>query len=133
MDHNRWHGIGRLTKSPVYHPQGRRGEPHCTFILAINRVVPNEKGPVADYIPCSLWGEQAQRFVENRDKGDEVGVIGRLRINYVQQADGSSLPMVEVRVEEVHLGRKSLKNLQPKPKQTPATAAVGNLAAEFGE
>jgi single-strand DNA-binding protein len=101
------------------------------FTLAINRVVSDRNGPKADYIPCSLWGPSSHSFVEQRAKGDEVGIIGRLRANYVQQPDGTSRLFFEVRVEEVHLGRRSLKNMQPKPEVTPATQAVGTLQDEF--
>lgn len=132
MDHNRSLIVGRLTKRPEYFPAGMRGEEHCTFTVATNRVVSDRTGPKADYIPCSLWGPQAKTFVENRDKGDEVGVIGRIRTNYVQQADGGSRLFFEVRVEEVQMGRKSLKNLQPRPEATTATRAVGRLQNEFG-
>lgn len=133
MDHNRCHLVGRLTKDPEYIPAGRRGEEHCTFTLAVNRVVPNETGPKADYVPCSLWGENARAFVENRAKGDEVGVIGRMRTNFVQQPDGTHRLFFEIRVEEIHLGRRALKNLQPRPQETPTTRAIGQLTREFGD
>lgn len=133
MDHNRFHGVGRLTKDPQYIPAGRKGDDHCTFTLAMNRVVPLEEGPVADYVLCSLWGEEARRFVEFRAKGDEVGILGRIRTGFVQQADGSRKYFWEIRVEEVQYGRRSLKNLQPKPKEDSTTRAVGQLTTEFGE
>lgn len=131
MDQNRTTLVGRLTRNPDYHPAGMAGQDHCTFTLAINRVVSGRDGPKADYIPCSLWGPGAKVFVEGRAKGDEVGIIGRLRANYVQQPDGSSRMLFEVRVEEAHQGRKSLKNMQPQPEETPATSAVGRLQKEF--
>lgn len=131
MDHNRCLIIGRLTKDPEYFPTGIRGEEHCIFTIASNRVVSDRNGPRADYIPCSLWGELARDFVETRSKGDEVGVFGRLRTNYVQQPDGTSRLFFEIRVDEVQKGRKSLKNLQPKPKSTSATHAVAKLQGEF--
>ncbi len=132
MDHNRFHGVGRLTKDPVYFAPGRKGDEHCTFTLATNRVVSNESGPQADFILCSLWGEKASDFVKERAKGDEVGVLGRIRTSFVGQADGSSKPFWEVRVEEVEYGRRSLKNLQPRPQQDGITRAVGALTMEFG-
>jgi single-strand DNA-binding protein len=131
VDQNRTTLVGRLTRNPEYHPPGIAGQEHCTFTLAINRVVSDRNGPKADYIPCSLWGPGARPFVEGRAKGDEVGVIGRIRVNYVQQPDGTSRLFFEIRVEEAHQGRKSLKNMQPKPETTPATQAVSTLQDEF--
>lgn len=131
MDHNRWHGIGRLTRDPEYVLPGRVGEGHCKFSLAINRIVSNKRGPQADYIPCILWGEEALRFIEIRAKGDEVGITGSIRTNNVLQADGNTSFRWEVRVDKVHYGRKSLKNLQPKPQETQTTRMVGQLVKEF--
>ena len=131
MDHNRVHLIGRLTRDPEYVPAGRRGDGHCKFSLAVNRVVSNEQGPQADYMYCVLWGEEALRFIELRAKGDEVGILGRIRTSNVPQADGGTHFHWEVRVDEVRYGRRSLKNLQPRPQETKATQAVAKLAKEF--
>ncbi len=133
MDHNRFNAIGRLVKSPEYFPPGRKGPEHCTFTLAINRVVPNEDGPTADFIPCSLWGNEASHFCECRDKGDEVAILGRIRTNFVPQASGNRKFFWEVRVERVEYGRQALKNLQTGPRQEDkATRAVKTLTTEFG-
>lgn len=131
MDHNRVHLIGRLTKDPEFHAPGRRGDAHCTFVLAVNRVVPNEKGPQADYLPCSLWGSEAEVFCERRAKGDEVGVLGRIRTGHVQQPDNTYKFFWEVRVDRVFYGRQALKNMQLKPEPTKATQAVSRLMSEF--
>jgi len=131
MDHNRWHGIGRLTREPEYIPAGRKGEGHCKFTLAVNRVVSNEAGPQADYVPCILWGEESLRFIEVRGKGDEVGIVGRIRTSNIPQADGSTHFHWEVRVDKVMYGRRSLKNLQPSPQETHTTRAVSRLTKEF--
>lgn len=131
MDHNRCHLVGRLAKNPLFVDAGHKGEAHCTFTLAVNRVVPTEGGPAADFIQCSLWGEDAYHFVESRSVGDEVGVFGRIRTGFVQKTDGRRDFFCEVRVEEVKYGRRSLKNLQPRPKTDGATKAVKQLTAEF--
>lgn len=134
MDHNRVHLIGRLVKAPQFFPPGRKGQEHCTFSIAVNRVVPNEEGPTADYLPCSLWGPEAERFCEIRDKGDEVGILGRIRTNFVPQASGDKKFFWEIRVEHVEYGRRALKNLRAAPRQeTVATQAVRSLNREFGE
>jgi single-strand DNA-binding protein len=134
LDHNRVHLIGRLVKAPQFFPPGRKGQEHCTFSIAVNRVVPNEEGPTADYLPCSLWGPEATRFCETRDKGDEVGILGRIRTNFVPQASGDKKFFWEIRVEHVEYGRRALKNLRAAPRQeTVATQAVRSLNREFGE
>jgi single-strand DNA-binding protein len=133
VDHNRFHAIGRLVRPPEYFTPGRKGQEHCTFTLAINRVVPNEDGPAADYIPCSLWGAEARNFYDCRGKGDEVLILGRIRTNFVQQADGERKFFWEVRVETVDYGRRSLKNLRAGNDMVDATTeAVKQLTTEFG-
>jgi len=131
MDHNFWRGIGRLTRDPEYVPAGRRGEGHCKFTLAVNRVVSNDQGPQADYIPCVLWGSEAERFIESRSKGDEVGIYGRIRTSNIQEANGTTRFHWEVRVDKVMYGRRSLKNLQPRPQETHTTHMVRKLTEEF--
>lgn len=132
MDHNRCQFVGRLTKNPVFYPKGRKGDEHCTFTLACNRVVPDEEGPKADYIQFALWGPEAQTFVEDRQIGDEVMAFGALRTSMVSLGNGSVDFRWEIRVEEVQLGRKSLKNLAGRPVETKATRAVSRLTKEFG-
>lgn len=132
MDHNRCQFVGRLTKNPVFYPKGRKGDEHCTFTLACNRVVPDEEGPKADYIQFALWGSEAQAFVDDRQIGDEVMAFGALRTSMVSLGNGSVDFRWEIRVEEVQLGRKSLKNLAGRPAETKATRAVSRLTKEFG-
>ena len=131
MDHNDCHFVGRLTKNPVFYPKGRKGDEHCTFTLAVNRVIPDENGPTADYIQCVLWGPLATTFVEDREMGDEVMVFGALRTSRVPLGNGKVDFRWEIRVEEVEHGRKSLKNLAGRPAETKATLAVSRLTKEF--
>ena len=132
MDYNRGQLMGRLKANPKYYPPGRKGQAHTNFTLAVNRVVPTETGPKADYFPCVIWGEEAGSFAEKRSKGDTVAVFGKWRTNYIEQADGTSKLHFELRVEKFGLGMKALKNLLPQPKPTAATKAVSQLMAEFG-
>ena len=131
MDQNTFIGVGRLARDPEFIPAGRKGDPHARFTLVINRVVAGENGPQADYLTCTLWGEEAIRFCETRAKGDEVGIKARVRTSLVQKAGGGKDFFIEFRVEEVTYGRKSLKNLSPRPEETPTTQAVSKLAGEF--
>ena len=133
MDLNRCQFVGRLTKNPTFYPKGRKGDEHCTFTLAVNRVVPDEEGPKADYIQMALWGPAARIFVEDRQMGDEVMLFGSLRTSMVPLGDGKVEFRWEIRAEEVEHGRKSLKNLAGRPAETKATQAVRRLTEEFGE
>ena len=134
MDHNRVHLIGRLTNAPKLIPAGRRGPEHCTGTLAINRVVPNQAGGAADHIPFSIWGPEARNFIARRQKGDECCLLGRIRTNFVPQADQTQKFFWEVRIDIVQYGRQALRNLNAPPREeTLATRAVATLTAEFGD
>lgn len=111
MDCNRVFLVGRLTKKPIL-KEGR--DPRCQFTLAVNRVVSNRNGPQTDYIPCVLWGSQAEGFYRSVDKGDEVGITGRIRTSVATAADGSARYYWEIRVDEVRLGRKAARNLSDR-------------------
>jgi hypothetical protein len=58
--------------------------------------------------------------------------FGALRTSMVSLGNGSVDFRWEIRVEEVQLGRKSLKNLAGRPAETKATRAVSRLTKEFG-
>ncbi len=133
MDQNNVTEIGRLSRPPKYFPSGIRGEEHCTFTIAVNRVVPPASGPVADYIPCSFWGEEARFFCENRTTGDEVGIRGRIRTGFVEQSGGSGSTFFwEVRVDKVSFGKRSRKNMEATPVEDKVTRAVAALSERFG-
>ena len=132
MNGNTWIGMGRLVRPPEFFPPGLTGDVHATFVLAVNRVVPSRSGPETDYVPCTVWGPLAQELCAQRTTGDEVHVIGRIRTDLIPQADGSREFRVEVRAEQLQLGRRSRKNLQPSPHVDGVTQAVGRLTEEFG-
>jgi len=132
MDVNKYWAVGRLTRDPEYVPAGRKGDSSCRFKLAINRVVSNEEGPQTDYVPCILWGEEAvKEFLSKANKGNEVGIEGRIRTNHVPNASGEKRFFIEVRVDKVHFGRVALRNLSPRPAPDHITDAVQQLTTEF--
>lgn len=80
---NRAELLGVICKPPVYRrtPLGRE---ICDLMLAVNR--PYRR---ADYIPCILWGRQAQDF-SDAPVGTKLLLVGRLQSrSYTKQLGGT--------------------------------------------
>lgn len=71
--------VGRLVNEPVIEE-----EKHCTITLAVPRSYKNEEGEYdTDFIKAVLWNGIADNVREYCNKGDLIGIKGRL-----QQTDG---------------------------------------------
>ena len=68
--------VGRLTEKPKF----ENDKKDCKIILAVPRSFKNENGEYeTDFINCQLYGGIAQNTVDWIDKGELVGVKGRLQ------------------------------------------------------
>lgn len=58
------------------------GEKKVTITLAVTRSYQNEEGEYeTDFIPCVLWGNTAKTTTEYCEKGDVIGIRGRLQMS----------------------------------------------------
>lgn len=94
--------LGVLCKPPVYRrtPLGRE---ICDMMLAVNR--PYRR---ADYIPCILWGRQAQQF-SDISVGTTLLLCGRLQSrSYTKLLDGEPQARVayELSVTDAQVARE---------------------------
>jgi len=93
--------IGRLTRDPElrYTPNGA---PVARFSLAVDRLSRGPDGErQTDFIRCSCWNKQAELVSNYLQKGRLVAVEGSLRINVVNNADGSRREYAEVMCNRV--------------------------------
>ena len=71
--------VGRLVKKPIVE-ENENGRKVATITLAVQRSYKNAEGVYeTDFIKCTLWNGIAENTVEYCDKGDLVGVKGRLQ------------------------------------------------------
>lgn len=87
--------IGRLTKKAELY-QTPDNKVYARFTMAINRK--KKTGGAAegaDFIPCILWGKQAENLAEWADKGTLISLEGDLRTRSYEK-DGERRFSMEV-------------------------------------
>lgn len=85
--------VGRLVERPILE-ENENGKKVCNITLAVSRTYKNDMGEYdTDFIKCILWNGIAENTVEYCEKGDIVGVKGRL-----QCLSGNELQVVAEKV-----------------------------------
>lgn len=92
--------VGRLVKDPEL-KESENGAKYISITLAIPRSFKNIDGVYeTDFIPVKLWGGIAENTAEWCEKGDVVGIRGRVqRVGNDYTANG--FPILEVIAERV--------------------------------
>ena len=71
--------VGHLVNDPELH-ETETGKSFCNLTIAVPRPYKNDKGEYdTDFIKCKLWQGVAQRTSQYCQKGDLVGIKGRLQ------------------------------------------------------
>lgn len=93
--------VGRLVQTPevVTTESGK----HMTYItVAIPRSYKNENGEYeTDFIDCVLWEAVAVNTSEYCQKGDVIGVKGRIQTSSYETEDGNKKYAMEVVAEKI--------------------------------
>ena len=81
------------------------------FRLAVQRQVKKDSGQQdVDFIPCSALGNTAEFLEKYVSKGQQIGVVGKLRMNRYEK-DGQIKTAAEVVINEVYFAGDK-KNLE---------------------
>ncbi|MGL9687920.1 MAG: single-stranded DNA-binding protein [Candidatus Phytoplasma sp. TWB_XP] len=80
--------VGRITKDPELKTT-YNGTYVVNFILAVNRIV-SASSEKTDFIPCTVFGKQAENLSKYISKGNLLGVEGSIKINNWEKADGTT-------------------------------------------
>ncbi len=123
--------MGRLTKDPeVRYSQSANPVAIARYTLAVNRIFKREGEQDADFINIVAIGKRGEFAEKYFQKGQMVGVVGRLQVRTYDDADGKRQWFTEVLVEEQHFAesKASFENQQrySEPKQTTPPPASGN-------
>ena len=91
--------IGNLGQDPELRNVGSTMV--CTFSLAVNETYTKdgERHTKTNWIPCDVWGKQAEVFDKYVKKGHKVAVIGSLRMDTWEQ-DGQNRTKIKVVVSD---------------------------------
>lgn len=93
-----------------------------------NAVAINRKGKDGsdhvDFIPITAWNGTAKLIETYMKKGDELAVVGQLRMRQFENKQGQNISTIEVQVTEVTFLRKKISVDQP---QNPDEQLMANI------
>lgn len=93
--------VGRLVKKPEI-KELESGKKVSNITIAVPRSYKNENGEYdTDFIDCVLWDGIAQNTTEYCNKGDLIGVKGRLQTRNIEKEDGTKEKITEVVAEKI--------------------------------
>ena len=92
--------IGRLTRDPeVRYSQGNNTAV-ARYTIAVDRKFKREGEQTADFIPCVVFGKQAEFAEKYFRKGTKVVISGRITTGSYTNKDGQKIYTTEIPVEE---------------------------------
>lgn len=92
--------IGSLTRDPeVRYSQGSNTAV-ARYTIAVDRKFKKDGEPTADYIPCVVFGRQAEFAEKYFRKGMKVVISGRITTGSYTNRDGQKVYTTEITVEE---------------------------------
>lgn len=128
--------VGRLTNSPQLRIT-TSGQQICRFSLAVTRRFKNQAGDYeADFINCVAFGKTAGLINEYIQKGDLLGVDGRIQTGSYTDSDGSKRYTTDVIVENITFINSKKSNAVQKNNATneqPVNEEQTDIFSDFGE
>lgn len=119
--------VGRLTKDPELRYTQGSGKAVARFTLAVNRPFANSNGEKdADFINCICWNGIAQALADHQQKGNLIGVIGRIQTSSYQGQDGKTVYKTEVVADAVQF-------LEPKQSNGKKSNKQGQTGGQQGQ
>ncbi len=111
---------GNLTRDAELRATGN-GMQILSFAVAVNDRRRNQQGQwedVPNYVPCTLFGERAEKLAGYLVKGIKVCVTGKLHYQSWQAKDGTKRHELEVNVSDLDfMQRREPQAEQPQPQQ----------------
>lgn len=112
--------VGRLTRDPDLRYTSS-GVAVANFTVAANRPFRNQQGEQeADFINCVVWQRAAENLANYMNKGNLIGVDGRLQSRSYQDKDGKMVYVTEVVADNVQF-------LEPRGSTEPRQQGQPNM------
>ncbi len=106
--------IGRIT-DVIKVDETENGKKVANLVIAVPRAYKNSDGIYdTDFIRCTLWNNVAVNTSEYCQKGDLIGIRGRLQSNSYEDKDGNRKYGLEVVADKVTFLSKSEINKDDK-------------------
>lgn len=128
---NRLTVIGRIVRDVELREVGD-GRIVMNNSLAIPRTYKTDNGQETDFINFVAWGKRAELIEEYCDKGNLVGLDGRIQSRNYQNEEGQTVYVVEMLVDSVHFLQPRNSNNRNNTKQQP-TNSQQNHASESAQ
>ena len=95
--------VGRLTRDPeIKYSTGENANAVARFSIAVNRRFKNAAGEYeADFPSCVAFGKTAEFVDKWFNKGDLIGVVGRIQTGSYTNKDGIKVYTTDVVADEV--------------------------------
>ena len=120
--------IGRLTRDPeVRYSQGNNTAV-ARYTIAVDRKFKREGEQTADFIPCVVFGKQAEFAEKYFRKGTKVVISGRITTGSYTNKDGQKIYTTEITVEEQEFAESKAAsaehaaNFAPADRPSPSNA-----------
>lgn len=111
--------VGRLTAKPELRTSAN-GVPSTRFSLAVNRNFTNTQGQrEADFISIVAWRKQAELICNYFDKGNMIGIEGRIQTGSYDDKDGKKVYTTDVVVDQIHFIESKGQSQKVEKESTP--------------
>lgn len=119
--------IGRLTADPEL-KETKNGTAVMQATIAVERMKRDGEDQGADFINLVIWSHSADYISKYANKGDLIGVNGRLSQRTYENKDGNTVWVVEVVCDTVEILRKVA---QQETKASPAKKSNNRRSSEL--
>ena len=103
--------IGRLVDKPKVQ-ESDNGKKRASITVAVQRPYKNQEGVYeTDFIDCVLWEGIAESASEYCEKGDLIGIKGRLQTNLYEK-DGKTNKSTEIVAEKISFLSSRSRNIE---------------------
>lgn len=92
--------------------------------LAIKRPFKSENGEDTDFIPFVAWGKRATLLEKYCDKGDRIGLCGRMQSRQYKNKEDQTVYVVELVVDHIEFLTPKKQNHQDLHAATGSTAQL---------
>lgn len=93
--------IGRLTKDPELKYTPGNGTAVTQITVAVDRRFQKDGQKEADFIPVVIWGKAAENTAQFTEKGQLIGISGRIQTRSYEAKDVGKRYVTELVAEEV--------------------------------
>lgn len=117
--------IGRLTKDPELRYTSNNTAV-TSFTLAVNKDYKVEGQPEADFIPIVAWSKTAEFAAKYFNKGQQIGVVGRIQTRTWEDDDKNKHYVTEVVAERAYFADSKKNNEQASESSDAAEPPQNN-------